>query len=145
MGIVVAVLVLAGIGGGIWVATRGKTLPGPAPSLSAPIAPPAASPEAETLAEPTGPVQEFTVVGSSFKLSPATMTVKKGDTVRINFTSQGPMHNLVIDEFGVATSELGEEEEEEIEFVADKSGTFAYYCSVGNHRAQGMVGKLVVQ
>jgi len=32
-----------------------------------------------------------------------------------------------------------------VTFVADKTGTFEYYCSVGNHRAQGMVGKLIVE
>jgi plastocyanin len=29
--------------------------------------------------------------------------------------------------------------------VADKKGTFEYYCSVGQHRALGMKGKLVVE
>lgn len=32
-----------------------------------------------------------------------------------------------------------------VTFVADTLGTFEYYCSVGNHRAQGMVGNLVVE
>lgn len=149
IGIGVAILAVAGIGAGIWLASRPKVLPGPAiqPGLSAPA--PAAgvvSPAPQAIEEePAGPVREFVVVGSSFKLSPSTITVKKGDTVRITFKSQGPLHNFVIDEFGVATGELGEEEEEEVEFVADKAGTFEYYCSIGNHRAQGMKGKLVVE
>jgi uncharacterized cupredoxin-like copper-binding protein len=32
-----------------------------------------------------------------------------------------------------------------VQFVADKTGTFEFYCSVGNHRQMGMVGTLVVQ
>jgi nitrite reductase (NO-forming) len=32
-----------------------------------------------------------------------------------------------------------------VEFVADKTGTFEYYCSVGAHRAMGMTGSLVVE
>ena len=150
IGIVIAVLVVAGIGGGLYVAGRSKIAPGPAitsPSTSA-------APDQNSIAEPTtapadevsGPVKEFTVTGSSFKFSPSTITVKKGDTVRVTFKdSGGPLHNFKIDEFDVATSQLGDEETEEVEFVADKSGTFEYYCSVGNHRAMGMVGKLVVQ
>jgi plastocyanin len=32
-----------------------------------------------------------------------------------------------------------------IEFVANKKGKFEYYCSVGEHRAMGMKGNLVVE
>lgn len=31
-----------------------------------------------------------------------------------------------------------------VEFVADQVGNFEYYCSVGQHRANGMVGTLTV-
>lgn len=91
-------------------------------------------------------VKVFTITGSSFKFDPAEIKVKKGDTVRVLFKSEGGMpHDFVIDEYEVATNELGDGEEEEIEFVADQAGSFEYYCSVGNHRAMGMVGKLVVE
>jgi len=150
VGVVIAVLVLGGIGGGIWLTTRSKVASGPAttsPQTSTPVSSPAMSDvEADTPEPAAGTVKEFSVVGTSYKFTPATLTVNKGDTVRITFKSQGGMtHDLVIDEFGVATSQLGDEEEEEVEFVADKAGTFTYYCSVGNHRQMGMVGKLVVQ
>ena len=36
-------------------------------------------------------------------------------------------------------------EEQTITFVADKTGGFEFYCSVGNHRAMGMVGTLIVR
>ena len=32
-----------------------------------------------------------------------------------------------------------------VEFTVDKTGTFEYYCSVGQHRANGMVGNLIVE
>lgn len=68
-----------------------------------------------------------------------------GDTVRLTFKSSGGTHDLIIDELVVATNQIGDEEEEEVEFVADKAGTFEYYCSVANHRAMGMIGKLIVE
>lgn len=92
----------------------------------------------------TGTVQSFTVDGSNFKLMPATMTVNKGDTVRITFKSSGGFHDFVIDEFDVKTKQIGAGASETVEFVADEAGTFEYYCSVGNHRAQGMKGTLTV-
>lgn len=101
---------------------------------------------AETSGTPSATnVKEFTVTGSNFEFDPAKMTVKKGDTVKITFKSEGSLHDFVIDEFDVRTQQLGAGKEESIEFVADKSGTFEYYCSVGNHRQMGMVGTLTVQ
>ena len=87
-----------------------------------------------------GAVKEFTVTGSAFKFAPATLTVNKGDTVRITFK-----HDFVIDELGVKTQVINTGQEEVVEFVADTAGTFEYYCSVGNHRQMGMVGTLTVK
>ncbi len=89
-------------------------------------------------------VKEFTVSGQNFSFTPSSLTVKKGDKVRILFKSTQGFHDFVIDEYGVATKQLKSPGEEVLEFIADKSGTFEYYCSVGEHRALGMVGKLVV-
>jgi plastocyanin len=93
----------------------------------------------------TGTIKEFTVDGSNFKFAPATMSVKKGDTVKITFRNTGGFHDLKIDEFKVATKQIQGGASEVITFVADKAGTFEYYCSVGNHRAMGMKGTLTVQ
>jgi plastocyanin len=73
------------------------------------------------------------------------MSVKKGDTVKITFKNTGGFHDLKIDEFKVATKQLQGGASEVVTFVADKAGTFEYYCSVGNHRAMGMKGTLTVQ
>jgi plastocyanin len=90
-------------------------------------------------------VKVVVVEGNKFRFSPAEIRVKKGQTVRIVFKSVDMLHDFVIDELEVATNQIGAGEEEEIEFVADRVGTFEYYCSVGKHRANGMVGKLIVE
>jgi plastocyanin len=54
-------------------------------------------------------------------------------------------HDFKIDEFNVATNQIPAGSSEIVEFVADKSGSFEYYCSVGRHREMGMKGTLVVQ
>lgn len=92
-----------------------------------------------------GSIKSFTVTGTNFSFSPSEMRVKKGDTVRITLKSTTGMHDLRIDEFGVGTKVLrASDSSETIEFVANKAGTFEYYCSVGNHRAMGMRGNLIV-
>lgn len=89
-------------------------------------------------------VKEFTVDASNFAFAPKTLSVNIGDTVRITLKNTQGFHDLKIDEFNAATKTLNSGEEETIEFVADKTGTFEYYCSIGTHRQMGMVGTLVV-
>lgn len=86
------------------------------------------------------------VRGFEFGFSPEEIKVKKGDKVRVVFKNTGKMtHNFVVDEFGVSTQIIAGGAQDTVEFVADTAGTFEFYCSVGNHRALGMVGKLIVE
>src|SRR3989344_6052704 len=74
-----------------------------------------------------------------------TIKVKEGDKVRIEFTSSEGFHDWVLDEFNAATTKVNPGESSSVEFIADKKGTFEYYCSVGKHRANGMKGKFIVE
>jgi len=95
----------------------------------------------------TGEVKEFVVEGSNFKFSPAEMKVKAGDTVKVTLKNPDSMpHDFKIDEFNTATKIIAKGgADETIEFIANKRGTFEYYCSVGNHREKGMIGKLIIE
>jgi len=94
---------------------------------------------------PSGQTREFTISGKPFEFSQKEITVNRGDTVKINFRSENGMHDFVVDEFGAKTDTLQTGQSDTITFVADKTGTFEYYCSVGNHRAMGMKGNLIVK
>lgn len=86
------------------------------------------------------------IAGSNFAFSQKEIRVKGGDIVQVNFSSSGGMHDWVIDEFaGAKTPRLQSGQNTSITFIANKKGTFEYYCSVGNHRQMGMVGKLIVE
>jgi plastocyanin len=103
---------------------------------------------AEETTEPVaqeGQVQEFTVEASNFKFSLNEIKVKQGDTVRINFVNTQGFHDFVLGEFNAKTQQLAAGKSETVEFVADKTGTFEYYCSVGQHRQMGMKGNLIVE
>jgi len=91
------------------------------------------------------PVKEFTISGQNFSFTPSTITVNKGDKVKITFNNTSGFHNFVIDAFGVATPQKASPDTEILEFTADKAGSFEYYCSVGSHRAMGMKGTLIVK
>lgn len=89
--------------------------------------------------------QQFVVTGSNFKFDPTEIKVKKGSKVSIVFKNLSGLHDLIVDDYNVATKRLQSGESETITFTADKAGTFEYYCSVGNHRQVGMKGNLVVE
>jgi heme/copper-type cytochrome/quinol oxidase subunit 2 len=71
--------------------------------------------------------------------------VKVGEMIKIEFTSTDGFHDFVIDELNAKTERVTSGKSTVIEFVADKAGTFSYYCSVGNHRSAGMVGNFMVE
>ena len=105
--------------------------------------------EDEVMMEEDGMMEEatkITVEGSEFKYNPSTISVKDGEKVVLTFKNVGNVpHNFVIDELNVSTKTISPGEEETVNLVADKSGTFAFYCGVGNHRQQGMEGEVNVE
>jgi plastocyanin len=113
---------------------------------AAPSTPPAevkADEQASVTIDPHAKV--FTVKGVNYGYDVKEIKVKKGDTVTINFISSDGFHDWVVDEFKAATKKVQPGTPTSVTFVADKQGTFEYYCSVGQHRVHGMVGKLIVE
>ncbi|AUC60616.1 hypothetical protein AA637_05350 [Cyanobacterium sp. HL-69] len=75
-----------------------------------------------------------------------TLSVPQGSMVEVTFCSTGGTHDWVVDELNVATEQVSDGDEcSTVEFTADQVGEFEYYCSVGNHREEGMVGVLIVE
>ena len=94
---------------------------------------------------PVTSVKEFTVSASPFVFDPTEIRVQKGDTVKITLMNTEGTHDWRVEGYEVGTKVIQGGESDMIEFIADTSGTFEYYCSVGNHRQMGMVGKLIVE
>ncbi len=102
--------------------------------------------------EPMGEedVKVFKITGNNFRffmdgIESPDLRVNEGDRVRIDFTNEEGFHDWKIDEFNASTAQISAGQSESIEFVADRKGTFEYYCSVGQHRANGMKGNLIVE
>ena len=100
-----------------------------------------ASASAETEAGP----QTFTLDSFNYGYSEEVIRVPAGTEVTINLTNSGGFHDWVLDEFGAATAKISAGDTTSVTFVAGTPGTYEYYCSVGNHRDQGMVGTLIVE
>ena len=85
------------------------------------------------------------IEGGNFYFQPNEIKVKKGENVKIILHSVEGIHDFVIDEFSVATTKVSTGQIAEVTFTPDKTGTFEFYCSIGNHRQMGMKGNLVVE
>lgn len=96
---------------------------------------------------PGGEVKEFQMTAyyddQGIWYSLKEINVNKGDRVRIKATNIKGMHNFVIDEYDLM-QELPLDEEVIIEFVADKTGQFTYYCAYPGHKNKGQWGTLTV-
>lgn len=104
------------------------------------------SPSQTASSNATDEVKSFTIDAANFAFSMDEIRVKEGDTVRVTLKNTEGFHDFMIDAFaGAKTTRLEAGKEETIEFVADKKGSFEYYCSVGSHRAMGMRGTLIVE
>lgn len=105
--------------------------------------------------EPQQPVNGISMTADYWSFEPSTITVKKGETVRLVITSVSnmmPMMPLMFPDHGIDIEDydidytLPVGETVTIEFVADKIGEFHFhcfvYCGIGH---EDMHGELIVE
>ena len=135
------VLVVLAIGGWFLLSSN-KPLP------QAPVQEVVSEPQAQT-STPEADLQEvleIVVDGDEYSFSPPKLTLQKGQKVRLVFNNKGSLpHNLTIDKLNLATKTVGREQSDTLEFTPDQEGVFEIYCSIGNHKASGMVGEVSVE
>ena len=93
----------------------------------------------------TGTTKVIQMVARDYEFEPNTITVKKGDKVRLIITATDRKHGIKIEGYDI-DQVLNVGDPTTIEFTADKAGTFEFKCSVycgSGHRK--MKGKLVVE
>lgn len=138
---VIVIVVLLGVGYFLFTQTQKQPMTTPSTETALPAETPTATSGAQA-----SEVREITVDGDEFKFTPASLSLMAGEKVRLTFNNKGKFpHNLTIDELGVATKTIKPGETDGIEFTVSKTGNFEMYCSVGNHRAQGMEGTVEIK
>jgi len=89
-------------------------------------------------------VKEFNIIAKRWDFTPGTITVQKGDNVKLSIESIDVRHGIAIPAFNI-NQQLNPGETTIIEFTADKEGSFRFFCSVlcgAGH--SGMDGTLIV-
>jgi plastocyanin len=100
----------------------------------------------ETQAAAGSSAQTVSVSETEFALDPDTVTLDAAGTYTFRAVNDGSIdHALELEGNGVEeeTETIGAGESAELT-VELKEGTYELYCPVGSHKAQGMVGKVVV-
>jgi plastocyanin len=86
--------------------------------------------------------QTFNVRLSNFTIAGAPSQIRAGTPITFNASAMGFPHNLAIDGNGVelrpSTPNIMDGQSGTVTFPALQPGTYALYCPVGMHRANGM-------
>ncbi len=84
--------------------------------------------------------REFTITAKDSGFEPSTLTVKKGEKVRLIITATDCEHEFRLQAFDILQA-LKKGDPEIIEFTASKSGTFEFkssvYCGKGHGKMRG--------
>lgn len=87
---------------------------------------------------------EIRVTSKQFSYSPETITVRKGQPVKLIVSTSDVEHSFSIKELGINVS-IEPRKKKTIVFTPDKAGTFRYYCDVycgAGHKRMG--GQFIV-
>jgi len=96
-------------------------------------------------AQEQGQLREFTIVGDHYAFSPATLTVNKGDVVKVTFTAKDIAHSFTIDGPYRISKRAGAGQTVTFEFRADGPGSFPIYCNLSaDPKCKDMKGTLEV-
>lgn len=92
-----------------------------------------------------GMIKEFNMRAFKWSFDPATITVNKGDRVKLHIISEDVTHGFNLPAFGI-NENLAPGKTTDIEFIANKTGTFTFVCSVfcGSGHSD-MIGQLIVK
>jgi uncharacterized cupredoxin-like copper-binding protein len=86
---------------------------------------------------------DYELFASEFSFAPPFLVIEKAGTYSISIRNDGTLpHNFTIEGVGKTPDvQPGETMSAELTF---KAGNFEFFCSIGDHRAQGMIGTLNV-
>lgn len=87
--------------------------------------------------------RSFNVTETSRAFTPATIIVNQGDTVHINLTAQGGAYDFTQPDMGLSLR-LSAGQTKVVQFDADTSGRFMFFCASCGGPSKGPVGYIEV-
>ncbi|MCY4575292.1 MAG: cupredoxin domain-containing protein [Chloroflexi bacterium] len=91
------------------------------------------------------PDGSYIIVGTEFAFEPETIQIPVNEEAVIEFRNLGTVdHDLVIEEFDVATGSMRIGSKKTVRFTPTVLGEFELICSIPGHPDAGMTGTVVV-
>ena len=91
------------------------------------------------------PDGSYIIVGTEFAFEPDTIEIPVNEEAVIEFRNLGTVdHDLVIEEFNVATGSIRIGSDKTIRFTPTETGEFVLICSIPGHPKAGMTGTVSV-
>ena len=92
----------------------------------------------------TGEVREFDIIAKNWEFVPNTIEVNLGDKVELHIESVDVSHGFKLPDFDI-DERLEPHNDVHVDFIANKKGTFQFFCSVPCGSGHGgMNGQLIV-
>ncbi|MBI4919034.1 cupredoxin domain-containing protein [archaeon] len=94
----------------------------------------------------TGPLKEVHIAAFDWGFKQDEAKINKGDHVKLILTSSEGTHGIMIPDLGVSSGKFSPGEEQVVEFDAEQTGTFDYFCNVPCGKGhKSMKGQLVIE
>ena len=88
--------------------------------------------------------QRVEISASKYEFKPRELKLKAGQPILVVLTSTGGTHSFHVDALNVHSAEAGDDKPINLEFTADRPGTYEFYCAHGDHKEKGMTGRLEI-
>jgi uncharacterized cupredoxin-like copper-binding protein len=89
---------------------------------------------------------EVTVKMSEYIISPSVISIEEDKDATFVIKNLGfTTHNFVSEELGIYSGVIPPGESKTITVMANEPGEYDFYCSIGDHRNNGMEGVLIVK
>ena len=90
-------------------------------------------------------IKEIEVIAKQWEFQPAVIELKKGDQVKLKIRSLDVPHGFAIPLGYEMDKRINPGEIVEVNFIADKTGEFPFFCSIGCGEGHfKMAGKIIV-
>lgn len=145
--IILTIVILIAIAGAFYFMNQGgeEITPQSLESAQQTQTPEESQTQSETQTQQEQQVKEFTMTAKKYEFEPSTITVNQGDLVKISIQSTDVTHGFSLPEFNI-NERLEPNQDVNIEFIADKTGEFIFFCSVFCGSGHGeMKGALIVE
>ena len=139
----IGLMVLLAVGGYFYFGKTSYSPPATPNQSSENLATPPAAPSGRQETPAASAAREIKVSMVKLRFDPSTVTVKAGEKIKLNLSSD-VSHTYTIDKLGINFALEGGETKSFDLAVAEK-GTYDVYCAIPGHKEVGMVGKLVVE